>query len=180
MYPTAADLDLAAWFHSHASPALTRVVIVITNLHSNLAINFMAAALGVLLLKERRRDWFITLMLAVPAGLALNVMLKHLFALERPRFDHPLLALETYSFPSGHAAGAMLFYGFLVAYFAQRTADRRTRAVQVALGAMLVLLVAFTRVYLGVHYLSDVVAGVAWSLAWLTLCLWLRPRWPVR
>ena len=176
MYPTSLDLSLASWLHSHAAPGLTRIMLAITNLHSNLAINLMSAALGILLLKHRQRDWLVALILAVPVGLAINVMLKHLFALSRPTFDDPLLSLETYSFPSGHAAGATLFYGFLVAYFRHRTGDPRIRALQVAFAATLVGVVAFSRIYLGVHYLSDVVAAIAWSLAWLALCLWLRKR----
>jgi membrane-associated phospholipid phosphatase len=180
MYPTATDLALAAWFHAHAIPALTRAMLLITDMNSNLAVNLMAAALALILLKERQRDWLVTLILAVPAGLAINVLLKHLFAFPRPSFDHPLLKLETYSFPSGHVAGATLFYGFVAAYFWQRTADPRLRAVYVAVAAMLVVLVAFTRVYLGVHYLTDVIGGALWSSAWLAFCLWLRKRLSAR
>ncbi|MGZ5572018.1 MAG: phosphatase PAP2 family protein [Usitatibacter sp.] len=182
MYPTAADLALAAWLHEHAiaSPALAQAMLFVTDFHSNLAIHAMSAVVAVVLWRERRRDWLATLVLAVPAGLAINVALKHLFARTRPTWDNALLTLDTFGFPSGHVAGATLFYGFLAAYLLQGVEDRAVRAAHIAAAAMLVVLVAFSRVYLGVHYLTDVIGAAAWSLGWLTICLQLRKRLPAR
>lgn len=180
MYPTSLDLSLAASLHAHATPALTQAMLLVTNLHSNLAINLMSAAFALFLLTRRQRDWLIALILAVPTGMAINAMIKHAFALSRPTFEDPLLKLDTFSFPSGHVAGATLFYGFLVAYFWRRTDRPRVHALWITAAATLVALVGFTRVYLGVHYLTDVIGAVAWSLPWLALCLLLRDRWAAR
>jgi undecaprenyl-diphosphatase len=123
----------------------------------------------------------LTVALSIAGGLALNVLFKHAFERARPHFDHAPVALETYSFPSGHTAAATVFYGVLAAFLVSRTHDKRLRAALVIGAIAAVVLVAFTRVYLGAHYPSDVVAAAAASTAWLTLCLatvhgWVRRR----
>jgi membrane-associated phospholipid phosphatase len=176
MPPTSIDLALATWLHAHATPGLTQVMLFVTNSHSNLAIDIMSAAIALVLWRARERVWAITLLAVVPAGLAVNVLLKHAFGRARPAFEDPLLTLDTYSFPSGHVAGATLFYGFLVAYFWRRLPNAAMRAAAIAAAAAMVCVVALTRMYLGAHYLTDVLAAAAWSLAWLALCLHLRTR----
>jgi len=82
-----------------------------------------------------------------------------------------MVTLNTFSFPSGHTAGAVVFYGALAAFLVSRYNGGRPRAASVGLAIVAVVLVAFSRMYLGAHYLSDVVAAVCSSLAWLALCL---------
>ena len=101
----------------------------------------------------------------------LNVVLKYAFHRTRPSFDDPLLMLTTYSFPSGHVAGATLLYGVMAAMVIAKTTAWRWRVTTVLAAIMMVALVALTRVYLGAHYLSDVIAAFAEGVAWLTLCL---------
>jgi undecaprenyl-diphosphatase len=72
--------------------------------------------------------WMLTLALAVGGGEALNVLLKHAYERARPVFDDPVVELMTYSFPSGHTAGAVLFYGVLAAFLVSRFYDGRFRA----------------------------------------------------
>lgn len=177
MYPTSIDLAVAAWFHAHATPLVTHLMLFLTNVQSNLAIGVMSAAIAVVLMRKRDRLWLVTLALLVPTGLAMNVLFKHAFARVRPVFDDPLLTLTTFSFPSGHVAGATLFYGFLVAYLWERVELPATRVLLVGAAVLLVALVALSRIYLGVHYLTDVVGAAAWSLAWLAIVLgWRRGR----
>jgi hypothetical protein len=101
----------------------------------------------------------------------LNLLLKQAYERLRPRFDDPLVTLDTYSFPSGHTAAAVAFYGVLAAFLVSRFHDARRRAAIVAVAMGAVALVAFSRLYLGAHYLSDVVAAACSSTAWLVLCL---------
>ena len=79
-----------------------------------------------------------TLLLAVPGTTLLNQLLKHAYERARPHFDDPLLSLESYSFPSGHAAGATAFYMVLAAFLVSRTYDRRHRAAIVSVAAIAV------------------------------------------
>ena len=167
----ALDARLAAWLHEHGVLPVTLFLLGVTHLNSTVAICAYSALLGVALARLREWYWMLTLALAVPGGLALNVLLKHAYERSRPVFDRPLLELSTYSFPSGHTAGAVLFYGVLAAFLASRFYDRRRRTACVGGAIFAVVLVAFSRLYLGAHYLTDVVAAVCSSTAWLVLCL---------
>ena len=77
----------------------------------------------------------------------------------------------TYSFPSGHTAGTTLLYGVVAAYVGYRIRTATARAACTAIWLVAVVLVGSSRIYLGVHFMSDVLAAVTWSLAWLALCL---------
>jgi undecaprenyl-diphosphatase len=82
-----------------------------------------------------------------------------------------MVMLDSYSFPSGHTAGAVLFYGVLAAFLVSRYYSRRIRIAIVATAIFAVMLVALSRMYLGAHYLSDVAAASLSSAAWLVVCL---------
>lgn len=168
---TVLDEHLAAWMFQNHHPWVTGFMFFLTHWHSPFGILAMSAALAAWMWRRRERYWVAALVLSVPGGLLLNILLKYLFQRERPQFDEPLLTLATYSFPSGHASGAMLFYGFLVAYLVRSTHSKRGWALAAGIACMMVLLVAASRVYLGAHYLSDVLAAIAEGCMWLTICI---------
>ena len=168
---TVLDVELAQSLHDRATPALTRWMLVVTNLHSTIAVSCYAAIAGIALAAGRRWRRLITVFVCIAGGLTLNVLMKLAFHRARPVLDHPLLTLSSYSFPSGHVAGSTLMYGLLVAWVFTRTRSAALRAAAVLAAAAAIALVAFTRMYLGVHYLSDVAAAFAEGVAWLALCL---------
>ena len=168
---TVVDVQLSQWFHSRATPPLTRAVLLFTHLHSTVGIIALSSLLALYWLRARVWDWLLTLVLTVPLGMLLNVLLKNIFQRVRPVFDVPLLTLNTYSFPSGHAAGATLFYGILAAWFISRATSWRWRVFIALLAALMTALVGLSRIYLGVHYLSDVLAAIAASSCWLAFSL---------
>lgn len=168
---TEIDVHISRWFHAHATPNVTRYMLLFTHLHGTVGIILLALALALFLFWRKERDWLLTLVVVLPGGMLLNVMLKHVFLRDRPSFSDPLLTLTSYSFPSGHVAGATLFYGVIAAFLASHLPTWRWRAAAVLIACLLVILVGITRIYLGVHYFSDVVAAAAWSTAWLILCL---------
>lgn len=167
----ALDARLAQWLHAHATPAFTAFMLAVTHLNSTVAVTLWSVAFAVLLARLRERYWIFTLALSVGGAMLLNLLLKAAYERVRPRFDDPLLELGTYSFPSGHTAAAVAFYGVLAAFLVSRFYDTRRRVACVAAAVAAVVLVAFSRLYLGAHYLSDVVAAVCSSTAWLVLCL---------
>jgi undecaprenyl-diphosphatase len=168
---TVLDVEVARWLRAHATPELTRWLLLVTDLHSTIAVSCYAAIVATAL--AWRREWrrLATVFVCVAGGLALNVLMKLAFHRARPVLDDPLLTLASYSFPSGHVAGSTLMYGLIVAWAFTRTRRPLVRAAVVAAAAGAIVLVAFTRMYLGVHYLSDVVAAFAEGVAWLALCL---------
>jgi undecaprenyl-diphosphatase len=167
------DAQLAnhLYLHRRAAPGLTRVMLVITHLHSNIGVGIATALIASYLLWRRRFYRLFALLLSVPGGILLNELAKLAFQRPRPVFEHPILTFKTYSFPSGHAMTATVFYGVLAAFafWAWRNWPQRVAALCGA--GLMILLVAFTRLYLGAHYLSDVLAAMALGLAWLGLCL---------
>jgi membrane-associated phospholipid phosphatase len=101
----------------------------------------------------------------------LNVLLKYTYMRARPSFDDAILTLATYSFPSGHTAAATLLYGIIAAYLVCLTPRFGLRGAIVAGAVLMVALVGASRVYLGVHYASDVLAAVVESCGWLAVCI---------
>jgi uncharacterized membrane protein YdjX (TVP38/TMEM64 family)/membrane-associated phospholipid phosphatase len=182
----ALDARVAEWLHAHGRPGLTAFLLAVTHLNSTVGIGVFSAAFAAVLARLREWTWMLTLALTVAGAMLLNLVLKQAYERLRPRFDDPLLVLETYSFPSGHTAAAVAFYGVLAAFLVSRFYDARRRAACVGGAIAAVALVAFSRLYLGAHYLSDVVGAVCSSTAWLVLCLAfghalvrgrLKPRW---
>jgi membrane-associated phospholipid phosphatase len=169
---TLLDVELANWLHAHASngSGLTRLMLVVTHWHSVGGVLAMMALLGWWLYARRAWYWLLALVATVPGGMLLNVLMKTTFQRARPSFDAPLVTLSTYSFPSGHTVAATLLYGFLAAYLT-RHAPLRQRALAALLACLMVALVAASRMYLGAHYLTDIMAAVAEGCAWLAVCI---------
>jgi undecaprenyl-diphosphatase len=123
-----------------------------------------------------RRQGRVALYVAVTAlgAMGLNAVVKELVGRARPVVEEPLSAQSGMSFPSGHALGSTVSYGVLLVFLP--VVGRRTRPLLagVAVGAGLV--VGFTRMALGVHHLSDAVAGWPPTALWMTACWWVsRP-----
>lgn len=110
--------------------------------------------------------WIITLVGTV----VINSLLKAWFQRERPLHDHGFIIEKSYSFPSGHASGSMVFYGMLAYVLLVLTPPRFHRPI-VMVAAVMITLIGISRILLQVHYFSDVMAGYATGLAWLTLCV---------
>lgn len=168
---TLLDARLAQHFHGYADSGWTVLMLAVTHAHATVPLLVLAGLFGLYLFGARAYYWLLTLVVAVPGGMTLNVLLKQIFQRMRPQFDEPVVMLTTYSFPSGHANGATLLYGMLAAYCISRQRTRTARVLTCVAAATMAILVAFSRVYLGAHYLTDVVAGIIEGCAWLTLCL---------
>jgi len=167
----ALDLRVSDWLQARGSPALIAFFLAVTHLNSTVAIAAWSGVFAIVLARLREWYWILTLAAAVGGGALVNVVLKFAYERLRPRFDEPLLELASYSFPSGHTSGAVTFYGVLAAFLVSRYYDARRRAACVAGAVAAVALVAFSRIYLGAHYLSDVLAAACSSTVWLVLCL---------
>lgn len=171
----ALDDGVSRYWMQHHSPALTSLLRWMSILHEQLVVLVAAAIVAGFF--GMRHDWVSArAMLVVPTGMLLNVAVKNVFQRARPHWDEPLVQLATYSFPSGHAVASTVFWGMVCALAFTHTRSRRWRAVAFALSATMIVLVCFSRVYLGAHYPSDVVAGAALGLAWVLVFVRLLPK----
>ena len=170
---TLLDEAIARSLRDGATPQITTWMLIVTHLHSTTAVALYGSVVGACMAARRRWRSLATVLVCIGGGLALNVLVKHAFERPRPVLDDPLLTLGTYSFPSGHVVGSTLFYGLGVVLVLRRTPRLQWRLLALSGAAAAIGLVAFTRLYLGVHYLSDVVAGFLEGVAWLALCLGL-------
>jgi membrane-associated phospholipid phosphatase len=170
---TITDARFSAWLNGHRLPSLTQAMLLITHVHSLLGVTVMTIAVCAYLWIKRLRVWVLRLTLAVFGGMLLNPLLKHVFMRERPHLSDPLVTLTTYSFPSGHTLMATVFYGTLCVLVVSRAHHWRWRLLAIAVAGLMILLVGFSRIYLGAHYLSDVLAAIAEGLAWLAFCFLL-------
>ena len=166
---TLVDQQLSAWLARNRTPSLTTFFIVVTSLGSTVAGVIAATVLGIYLLLRRQRYWFAATMLTIAGGALLNRFLKLAFQRARPELDDPMMSFAGYSFPSGHTMSATVVFGTLALYLFTRKKNYRSRLVVVGLAILVILMVAFSRIYLGAHYLTDVLAAMAEGMAWLSL-----------
>jgi undecaprenyl-diphosphatase len=135
----------------------------------------VAAVVGYLLLiLERAAAWLV--LISVVGGVVLNNILKLGFARPRPDLVAPVVRVFTSSFPSGHAALSAITYLTLGALLARTQPSRRIRIYFMSLAVILTLLVGISRIYLGVHYPTDVLAGWCIGAAWALGCWTLMTR----
>lgn len=168
---TVLDLQIANWFNANHVEPYTSFMLFISFVHKVGGMILLVAAFGYYLWRRQQRYWLLALGITVLPGMILNVVLKQVFQRSRPFFEEPLVTLSTYSFPSGHTAAATLFYGVLACYIMIACKGWSVRLATAACCLLMIFLVALSRVYLGAHYLSDVLAAMASSAAWLTVCI---------
>jgi undecaprenyl-diphosphatase len=135
----------------------------------------VAAVLGFLWLRKMHGAAWLVL-LATSSGLVASMTLKHLFQRERPSIVPHLSIVSTSSFPSGHSMLSAVVYLTLGALLARFVHKRRLKAYFLLVALTLTFLVGVSRVYLGVHYPTDVLAGWSAGLAWALIC-WLIARY---
>jgi len=133
------------------------------------------AVVGFLRIERHYRAMWI-LLTAVAGGLFISFLLKNIFARPRPDLVPHLSYVVTASFPSGHSMMSAVTYLTMGAILARFFKDYRLKIYFLSLSILITLLVGISRVYLGVHWPTDVLAGWTIGAAWALVC-WLAARW---
>lgn len=146
------------------TPLLTKIFLIITNLGSPYVLILLT--LLSFLLKNKKLSFIITANLGLIT--IINQVLK--FIVKRPRPSDLFLIVETgYSFPSGHSMVSLSFYGLLIYFIYKYFKNKKLKIFLITLFSLIIVLIGVSRVYLGVHFVSDVISGFLLSLSYLII-----------
>jgi undecaprenyl-diphosphatase len=168
---TGIDDSTMRFMASHQVPWISNLMVEVTMLGTGIVVAMIVAVSALFLWLYSYRNSATLLLVTTLGGLLLNNVLKLGFDRPRPQFFEWGTQVMSSSFPSGHAMSAAIVYP-TIAYLAARLQKTRlARVLTLLAAAILVALISASRLYLGVHYPSDVVAGVIVGLAWSAFCM---------
>lgn len=166
----AIDEAVGEFVISFRSDALTTYFKVATDLGDrNAYIAFTVLMAAFFFLKKRSWKFIAQTTIVLLLATLSNIVLKRVFNRARPSLDH-LVEVNTLSYPSGHSMSAMAFYGFLIFLCLRYRMARWLRFLLVSILVILILSVGLSRIYLGVHYPTDVAGGFVGGLIWVAFC----------
>ncbi|MGG0657706.1 phosphatase PAP2 family protein [Rummeliibacillus pycnus] len=171
------DQTIISFIQGLESPMLTIVMKFFTYLGSFpiVMVLFIVVSYYLYIVVKHRAE-FLLFGTVIIGTVILNQILKLLFHRARPDF-HRLIEAGGYSFPSGHAMSAFSFYGIVAFLLWRHIPTRLGRTVLVLISAIFILMIGISRIYLGVHYPSDIVGGYFASGLWLTIAIWFFQRY---
>lgn len=162
-----ADHAVNAWFQNERHPGFTTLLGAVTVAGGPLGMALLVALVAAGLLLRKHRDSAVFVMAAAAGGALLNLGLKMIFERVRPPAATAIAVAKGYSFPSGHAMGSFIVFG-AIAYVVLRQPFRwKVKSAWLAMLVTAVLLVGLSRVYLGVHWISDIAGGWSAGAVWL-------------
>ncbi len=162
--------------HQLATPLLTRIMRGFSFIGSTLALTIGSIIVVVRLARRKLGLEAKLFALTMLGGALLNVTLKLAFRRTRPVPFFNLSTPETYSFPSGHSLMSAVFFGALAAILTARIKRKRLRLLVWIFSAAMFLLIGLSRIYLGVHYTTDVIAGFTAALIWILIIRFVELR----
>jgi undecaprenyl-diphosphatase len=163
------DTLISQSIYNVRTPTLTYLMMEISTLGSGTHI-VITSLVGIIFLIKKHKKESILFSLALIMGILINTVLKLLIHRPRPEFD-PLILERMSSFPSGHAMNAFIFFS-LMSYFSYHFFNNKTLTIAVTVFSILcIFLVGFSRVYLGVHHPTDVLAGYIAGFWWFVTVL---------
>ena len=122
--------------------------------------------ISIFIIKDKKTN--ISFIICLISGTIINNVIKLIFARTRPDIN-PLMVENTYSFPSGHSMMSMILYGYLIYLIYNNIKNKKYKWLLISILSILILCIGFSRIYLGVHYVSDVIGGFVLGIAYLIL-----------
>lgn len=155
------------WMAAYRTPLLTKIALQVTTLGTGIVLLMVVVVGSAFLWLTHHRHSSYLLLASFFGAWLLNNVLKDVFERPRPLVVHPLANAVSSSFPSGHAMTSMAAYGAIALLVTRLEARGAARVLTWAAALLVVLLIGATRLYLGVHYPSDILGGYAAGLAWV-------------
>ena len=163
--PIYLDIVILEWLYKFATPTLDKTAIFITDLGSTAFITSLTVMVSLVLYLQQKSLQAVFLIFTAGGAALMNFVLKLIFQRERPTLWNTLVVESSYSFPSGHAMSSSALAFALMALFWHT----KWKWLTVVLGTLYFVTIGITRIYLGVHFPSDVLAGWCISLAWVVI-----------
>jgi undecaprenyl-diphosphatase len=174
------DKAVISFVQGLEAPALTTIMRFFTYVGSTIPAIIIALVALYLLYRIQKERSELILFVIVCAGTPILVsLLKNFFQRARPEF-HRLVEIGGYSFPSGHSMNALAIYGMITFLFWRHIPTRFGRTILILSSGIFILMIGTSRVYLGVHYPSDVLGGYLASGFWLSSVIWVYQRYKER
>ncbi|MGQ8872533.1 phosphatase PAP2 family protein [Paenibacillus sp. TSA_86.1] len=171
------DAVLINWIQGMESPGMTRFMQFFTWIGSELQVVVITVVVMLILyvfLRHKRELLFLASVLI--GSTVLNALLKLVFQRARPTINR-IIEVSGYSFPSGHSMAAFSLYGGLAFLIWKHIPSFTGRVCMIVASAGFILMIGISRIYLGVHYPSDIVGGYFLSGCWLSTCIWFYRRY---
>ncbi len=166
------DEAVASWFHANGTAFGDRIFVIISMIGSPVAMAVLFGAAVLYLWRAKQRSLLVAWVLSYVGGTVLDGVMKDVIRRPRPEFAAKFLHFQSWSFPSGHSMGSLIGFSML-AYTIIRVGKIESIGARVAIwsaAVIMIALVGYSRIYLAVHYLSDVVAGYTLGILWLAVC----------
>jgi undecaprenyl-diphosphatase len=169
------DTNLLLAIQKIQVPWLSSIMLLLTSIGDPTVLVTLGIATSAVLLIRHQRSEAMTVVIAGLGALGLNLLLKQLFERARPQLWARVVDVRFYSFPSGHAMLSIVMYGLFGYLLATRYPKYRNLIILCM--SLLIALVGFSRLYFGVHWPTDVIAGYAAGFVWLVTCILSLEIW---
>lgn len=171
------DSTVISFVQGFESPILTMIMKFFSFIGSTVSVVLLSVFVLVFLYKIlNHRSELVLFVAAIAGSNILFVSLKLYFQRARPDL-HRLIEVSNYSFPSGHATNAFTFYALLSFLLWRHIRSQWGRITLIIISVVMILAIGISRIYLGVHYPSDILAGYSVSALWLTTAIWFYQRY---
>ncbi|MEG4168626.1 MULTISPECIES: phosphatase PAP2 family protein [unclassified Microcoleus] len=169
------DKSILLYLRSLHTPLRDRIMLAFTSLGEPNLLLGLSVSLGIILWVGKHRSEATTIAVTGAGAVGLNLLLKKLFARARPQLWERTVDVKFYSFPSGHAMISMVIYGLLGYFLGSRFPKQRWWIY--ILTVVLIGAIGLSRLYLGVHWPTDVIAGYTAGVVWLITCIITLEIW---
>lgn len=163
------DSSITNIIYSFRNPEMTSLMKSITFFGGDIFLGSATIMIILLLLRNNKKDALVFSFILF-FGIGLNLLLKDMFQRPRPHFM-PLVHETSYSFPSGHSMNSFIFFTSISFFLFRRLKNKSLRDTLLFLSGLLILLIGISRIYLGAHYPSDILAGYIAGLCWFVMVL---------